>query len=47
MKSVPGFLSAALNSPLAQSPITCSSASPFTTMAVARFHSRPDIAGSA
>ena len=41
MKSLPGTLPAARNSPLAQSPISCMPASPLMTIAVARFQSRP------
>ena len=41
MKSLPGTLPAARNSPLAQSPMICIAASPLMTIAVARFQSRP------
>jgi len=41
MKSLPGALPAAMNSPLAQSPMICMPASPLITIAVARFQSRP------
>ncbi len=41
MKSLPGALPAAMNSPLAQSPMSCMPASPLITIAVARFQSRP------
>ena len=40
-KSLPGALPAAMNSPLAQSPMICMPASPLMTIAVARFQSRP------
>ena len=40
-KSLPGTLPAAMNSPLAQSPMNWKPALPCITMAVARFQSRP------
>ena len=42
MKSVPGFLPAFRNSPLAQSPMICMPALPSMTIEEARFQSRPE-----
>ena len=41
-KSLPGFLPALTNSPLAQSPMICMPALPSITIAEARFQSRPE-----
>ena len=45
-KSLPGTLPAAMNSPLAQSPMNWKAAFSWITMAVARFQSRPGAAAS-